>query len=82
MKQSVDRTIKIVQHKKPTIEITQSRLLAFIKNELPELIKQQIKDAYNQGYRDGLEDYYLKEEFKEVSEYSNAEDYFNQTFIK
>jgi hypothetical protein len=44
--------------------------------------KQQIKDAYNQGYREGLQDYYLKDEFNDVSEFSNAEDYYNQTFNK
>jgi hypothetical protein len=44
--------------------------------------EQQIKDAYNQGFRDGLEDYYLKDEFNDVSEHSNAENYFNQTFKK
>jgi HEPN domain-containing protein len=47
-----------------------------------ELEKQQIKDAYNQGYREGLQDYYLKDEFKDVSEYSNAENYYNETFNK
>ena len=50
--------------------------------DLQALFKQQIKDAYNQGYREGLQDYYLKDEFKDVSEYSNAEDYYNQKFNK
>jgi hypothetical protein len=44
--------------------------------------KQQIKDAYNQGYREGLEDYYLKDEFKDVAECSNAENYYNKNFNK
>jgi hypothetical protein len=44
--------------------------------------KQEIKDTYNQGYRDGLEDYYLKDEFNDVSEHSNAENYYNETFNK
>jgi flagellar biosynthesis/type III secretory pathway protein FliH len=44
--------------------------------------KQQIKDAYNQGYREGLEDFYLKDEFNDVLEHSNAENYYNQTFNK
>jgi flagellar biosynthesis/type III secretory pathway protein FliH len=45
--------------------------------------KQQIKDAYNQGYREGLEDVgscWLTD--NDVSEHSNAENYFNQTFNK
>jgi len=55
-------------------------------HEIEEIIndkqKQQIKDAYNQGYRDGLEDYYLKDEFNDVSEHSNAENYYNENFNK
>jgi hypothetical protein len=45
--------------------------------------KQQIKDAYNQGYREGLEDVgscWLTN--KDVAECSNAEDYYNETFNK
>jgi hypothetical protein len=44
--------------------------------------KKEVKDAYNQGYREGLQDYYLKDEFKDVAECSNAEDYYNENFIK
>lgn len=43
--------------------------------------EQQIKDAYNQGYRDGLEDcgnVWITD--KDVSECSNAENYYNETF--
>jgi len=48
--------------------------------------KQQIKDAYNQGFRDGLED--CKNCGKvwamdlDVEEHSNDEDYYNKTFNK
>ena len=45
--------------------------------------EQQIKDAYNQGYREGLEDVgscWLTD--KDVAECSNADDYYNQTFNK
>ena len=48
-----------------------------------ELEKQQIKDAYNQGYREGLEDIgscWLTD--KDVSEHSNAENYYNEIFNK
>ena len=45
--------------------------------------KQQIKDAYNQGYREGLEDvgslWFCD---KDVSEHSNAENYYNEIFKK
>jgi hypothetical protein len=50
---------------------------------LQALFKQQIKDAYNQGYREGLEDvgnvWFCD---KDVSECSNSDDYYNQTFNK
>jgi len=45
--------------------------------------KQQIKDAYNQGYREGLDDANIIEcipDAKDVAECSNAEDYFNENF--
>jgi hypothetical protein len=43
--------------------------------------KQQIKDAYNQGYRDGQKnwDIILKNDIKE---YLSAENYYNETFNK
>jgi flagellar biosynthesis/type III secretory pathway protein FliH len=50
----------------------------FIKKQ-----EQQIKDAYNQGYREGLEDVgscWLTD--KDVAECSNADDYYNETFNK
>jgi flagellar biosynthesis/type III secretory pathway protein FliH len=45
--------------------------------------EQQIKNAYNQGFRDGLEDVgnvWLCN--KDVSESSNAENYYDETFKK
>jgi hypothetical protein len=44
--------------------------------------KQQIKDAYNQGYREGLEDSEIVECITDVAECSNAENYYNETFNK
>jgi len=47
--------------------------------------KQQIKDAYNQGYREGLEDANIREcipDVKDVAKCSNAENYYNETFNK
>jgi hypothetical protein len=41
--------------------------------------KHQIKDAYNQGYRDGIEDWHTTKT-KDVAEFSNAQDYYNKTF--
>jgi len=48
-----------------------------------ELYKQQIKDAYNQGYREGQEDLsnvWLCD--RDVEDCSNAENYYNETFNK
>ena len=56
-------------------------------HEIEEIIndtqKQQIKDAYNQGYRDGLIDgkFPIIAEF-DISECSNAENYYNKNFKK
>ena len=43
--------------------------------------EQQIKDAYNQGHREGKEDWDIVLP-KDVSEYSNAQNYYNETFNK
>lgn len=50
-------------------------------NMAKKLEKQEIKDAYNQGYREGLEDcgnVWMTD--KDVSECSNAEIYYNEIF--
>jgi hypothetical protein len=43
--------------------------------------EQQIKDAYNQGHTDGKEDWDFVMH-KDISEYSNAQNYYNETFKK
>jgi hypothetical protein len=62
---------------------TTSDLLADL-DMADEMHKQQIKDAYNQGYREGLEDgqFFTIPPPKDVSECSNAENYYNETFNK
>lgn len=47
-------------------------------NKLFEKEKEQIKDAYNQGYRDGEIQEYNSE--NDVSEFDDAENYYNNTF--
>jgi len=52
---------------------------------LQALFKQQIKDAYNQGYREGLEHAIFREccpDVKDVAECSYAENYYDETFNK
>jgi hypothetical protein len=43
--------------------------------------EQQIKDAYNQGHREGKEDWDFVMH-KDISQYSNAQNYYNETFKK
>jgi hypothetical protein len=47
--------------------------------QLKEIEKQQIKDAYNQGYREGLQDCNC-EPLGDVAKYSNADDYYKETY--
>ncbi len=44
-----------------------------------EIEKQQIKDAFNQGYREGESDLFERAE-EDIKEYFDATIYFNQTF--
>jgi hypothetical protein len=49
--------------------------------DLLEMDKQQKMDAYNQGYRDGEIDASNPTNIsKDISEFSNAENYVNQTY--
>lgn len=43
--------------------------------------EKQIKDAYNQGHREGKEDWDIVLP-KDISDYPNAQDYYNETFKK
>jgi hypothetical protein len=52
-----------------------------IFDEADEMHKKEVKDGYNQGYRDGLEDWYYLGG-KDVSECSNADMYYEQYFEK
>ena len=69
------------------IKQLQDRSLGVIKNAIVsierilDIEKQQIKDAYNQGFRDGQKnwDIILKNDIKECS---NSENYYNETFNK
>ena len=47
-----------------------------------ELFKKQIKDAYNEGRMEELEDTWLMEIVGELETLSNAENYYNETFKK
>lgn len=44
-----------------------------------EMEKEQIKAAYNQGYREVEEDC-CKEVGPDIANFANAEDYYNQTY--
>jgi hypothetical protein len=45
------------------------------------IMSKKIKDAYNQGLREGQEDW-INALSKDVAEYSNAQIYYNETFNK
>ena len=45
-----------------------------------EIHKKEIIDSYNQGYREAEHDNFLVNNKKDISEYSNADNYYNQTF--
>ena len=48
--------------------------------EAEQLFEQQIKDAYNQGFRDGKDEWDIVLS-KDIAE-SNAQIYYNKTFKK
>jgi len=45
-----------------------------------EMHKQEIKDAYNQGYRDGEIDAPSSNNEVDISEYTDAESYYNKKY--
>jgi len=58
-------------------------LLAVLEHieQAKEIHKKEIIDSYNQGYRDGENDsFYSVTNKKDISEYSNADNYYNQTY--
>ena len=59
-----------------------SDALEICKNALI-IEKQQIKDAFDEGYRQGFHDGVCSvENGKDISEYEDAENYYNDTFKK
>jgi hypothetical protein len=58
----------------------QDLLMVDAINNAKELQEQQIKDAFNQGYRDGELDAESNTFDGDVSEFSNAYDYYFQTY--
>lgn len=66
-----------IEIKKFNTVITREYLLLLIKKAI-EMEKQQIKDAYNQGYRDGDDD----SSGKDISLYNDADLYYNEIYKK
>ena len=44
--------------------------------------EQQIKEAYNQGFRDALELFGNRDYTDDISDHSDAQNYYNKTFKK
>ena len=57
------------------ITIPQGVQMVYLKIE-----KDQVMNSYNDGYRDGMTD--LNSNDKDISEFSNAKLYFDETFKK
>ena len=55
--------------------------VSIIIEEINELFEQQIKDAYNQGYRNGQKNWDIIL-YKDISQCSNAQNYYDKTFKK
>lgn len=68
------------------LELFDSKEKAMIEiSKINELFEQQIKCAYNQGFRDGAADaasYPNISDFNDVAVYENAQNYYNKTFKK
>ena len=64
----------------PDNELDQNISVLFSKAK--QMHKQEIKDAYNQGYRDGEIDAPSSHNEVDISEYTDAESYYNKTFNK
>ena len=61
-------------------EITWKDLDSLVE-QAKQMEKEQIQDAYNQGYRDGEHDASnIPLSIGDISEYINAEQYYNETF--
>jgi flagellar biosynthesis/type III secretory pathway protein FliH len=80
---AVERLHEIIVSEK-AIRIGNTKAINDIIKETNDFFKQQIKDAYNQGYREGHEDgqFTIFPAFQDVAECSNAENYYNETFNK
>lgn len=50
------------------------------EQRLLEIEKQQIKNAFNQGYRDAEKDNWCVVPDDDVADYNNAENYYNETY--
>jgi hypothetical protein len=63
------------------VEWTSTRYAYDAYKQAKQMQKQQIKDAYNQAYREVEEDC-CKEVGPDIANFANAEDYYNETFGK
>jgi len=70
----------LIQHIQENYHLTEETKYEF-KNAL-EKEKQQIMDAYNQGYREGEIHSIHVNVSKDISEFGNAENYYYNDLIK
>ena len=73
-----------VEYRKALVSVNDdidTELLEIEKQHREKIKKQYIIDAYNQGYRDGeLDAVNPKTNNKDIAEFNDAINYFNQTF--
>lgn len=80
MQTPIEQIMEIVEMEANNrVEISMRVFYKMLKEKLPDE-KQAIKDAYNQGYRDGERIGELADPSKDISEFDNAENHFNDTF--
>ena len=71
---------QLIDYMRANFHLTESTEMEF--TDSLEAEKEQIKDAYNQGYRDGQQDLPDKLNSNDISKYEDAENYFTKTYKK
>ena len=56
--------------------------IEWVKIKAKEMEKQQIIDAFNQGFREGETETMVADTQKDVAEYDDAINYYNETYKK
>lgn len=77
---SIENLIQDAQDNNLTLQWLKDKITIDLKDDFLEIEKKQIKDSFNAGYRNGEEDANTKNNHKDISEFANADYYYNDTF--